>query len=133
MYFLLGYFLYLSIFIGCGAFVNTEQGAQQLAGYLSLFLLMPIIISVVIVQSPNSLITQILTYFPLTTAPIMLLKIVFYNPPAFEIFITYTLLLLSILFGIKFSAHIFRISMLIDKNKFSWKKILSVSYLKMSE
>jgi len=133
LYFLLGYFLYLSIFIGCGAFVNTEQGAQQLAGYLSLFLLMPIIISVVIVQSPNSLITQILTYFPLTTAPIMLLKIVFYNPPAFEIFITYTLLLLSILFGIKFSAHIFRISMLIDKNKFSWKKILSVSNLKRSE
>jgi ABC-2 type transport system permease protein len=126
IYFLLGYFLYLSIFIGCGAFVNTEQGAQQISGYLSLLLVLPIIVSIIIIQTPDSLIAQILTYFPLTTAPLMLLKIGFYRPGLSEISITLALLVISILSSIFISAKIFRLTAIVDTNRFSVKKIFSM-------
>ena len=54
VYFLLGYFLYSSIFIGLGSLASSENEAQQVTSFLSLFLLMPVILSAQILIDPYS-------------------------------------------------------------------------------
>ncbi|MCK5590945.1 MAG: ABC transporter permease [Candidatus Pacebacteria bacterium] len=107
VYFFLGYLLYASIFIGIGSIVSTEHEAQQLTGFLSLLLIVPIIVSLQIIQNPDSLLSIFLSYFPLTSAPIMLLRLNIYTPPLIDILLTILILVASIYAAIKLSGKIF--------------------------
>ena len=73
--FILGYLLYTSIYLAFGAQVSSETESQQITTLISLFLILPIVLSTQILIAPNSLFSSVLTYFPLTTAPIMLIKV----------------------------------------------------------
>jgi ABC-2 type transport system permease protein len=112
IYFLLGFLLYTALFVGIGSIVTTEQEAQQVSGYLSLILFLPMIFAVSTIQNPDSSMVKILTYIPLTTPTIMLLKFNIKPVPVSEIIGTISLMLVSILFTIWFSAKIFKIGIL---------------------
>ena len=122
-YFLLGYMLYTAIFVGIGSIVNTEQEAQQYTSYISILLVVPIIISIQVIQQPNSLIAKILSYFPLTTAPIMLLRTNVYSPPLWEIILTILILLIAVYTVIIISSKIFRIGILSYGKRPSFKEL----------
>ena len=111
-YFLLGYMLYTAIFVGIGSIVNTEQEAQQYTSYISILLVVPIIISIQVIQQPDSIIAKALSYFPLTTAPIMLLRTNVYSPPLWEIILTIFILIVGVYAIIMISSKIFRIGIL---------------------
>ncbi len=102
LYFGLGYLLYTSLYLAFGAQVSSEGESQQVTTLISLFLLIPIIVSTQILIAPDSLFSNILTYFPLTTAPIMLIKINITQVSISDILITICSQLLSvaIVFGI---------------------------------
>lgn len=112
IYFILGYVLFIAILVGLGSVVATEQGAQQLTGILTVVLIFPVVIASIVVQNPTSVFSQILTYFPLTTPSMQLLKLNFYSPPIWEIIVTIFILLLSIYFVVKISAKIFKVGVL---------------------
>jgi ABC-2 type transport system permease protein len=112
IYFLLGFLLYTALFVGIGSIVTTEQEAQQVSGYLSLILFLPMIFAVSTIQNPDSSMVKVLTYIPLTTPTIMLLKFNIKPVPVSEIIGTISLMLVSILFTIWFSAKIFKIGIL---------------------
>lgn len=112
LYFILGYILYTGLFVGIGSIVTTEHEAQQFTGYISILLVIPIIISVQIIQSPHSLLADILTYFPLTSPPIMILKLNFSDPSTLEIISTILIVLASMYLIIFLTARIFRIGIL---------------------
>ncbi|OGU34863.1 MAG: hypothetical protein A2068_05650 [Ignavibacteria bacterium GWB2_35_6b] len=112
VYFSLGYVLYISIFVGLGSVVSTEQGAQQATGLVTTILIFPIVISAVVIQNPDSLLSQIFTYFPLTTPSLQLLKLNFYKPSIWEVIVTIFILILSIYFVVKVSSKIFRVGVL---------------------
>jgi ABC-2 type transport system permease protein len=107
VYFILGFFFYTALFVGIGSVVNTEQEAQQLTGYLTLVLLLPIIFSVSTIQNPDSSIVKVLTYIPFTTPAIMLLKFNIRPVPLPEIFLTISTMLFSIAIVILITAKIF--------------------------
>ncbi len=65
LYFILCYFFYSAIFIGLGSIVSTEHEAQQMTGYVSIMLIFPILISIEILQHPNSSFATIIIIFPL--------------------------------------------------------------------
>ena len=125
IYFLLGYILFTAIFVGVGSIVTTEHEAQQMTGYISILLLIPILIAIQIIQSPDSIIAKVLSYFPLTSPPLMILRLNVYNPPPAEIIITITILLLSIYIVIKISSKIFRIGILSYGKRPSFKELKS--------
>lgn len=112
IYFSLGYVLYISIFVGLGSVVSTEQGAQQATGLVTTILIFPIVISAVVIQNPYSLLSQIFTYFPLTTPSLQLLKLNFYKPSIWEVLVTIFILILSIYFVVKVSSKIFKVGVL---------------------
>lgn len=112
VYFVLGFILYTSLFVGVGSVVTTEQEAQQLTSYLSLIILLPVVIAMPIMQNPDLLLAKIFSYFPLTSPAIMILRLNNVSVPLHEIIITLVILLLSIYITILFSAKIFRIGIL---------------------
>lgn len=107
LYFVLGYLLYTSIYLAFGAQVSSEAESQQITSLISLFLLLPIILSTQIILAPNSLFTSILTYFPLTSAPVMLIKINLTYIPFSEIFSTVLIQVVSIFIIFKLSSKYF--------------------------
>jgi ABC-2 type transport system permease protein len=112
VYFLLGFLFYTALFVGIGSIVNTEQEAQQITGYLTLVLLLPIIFAVSTIQNPDSFMVKVLTYIPFTTPTIMILKFNIKPVPAEEIILTTALLLFSIFLIVSFTSRIFRIGIL---------------------
>lgn len=109
VYFLLGYLIYTSIFLAVGSQISSESESQQITTLISLFLIVPIVLSVQILVAPTSLLSNILTYFPLTTAPIMLIKLNLIDISISEIILTIIIQLCSIFIIIslasKFFAH----------------------------
>jgi len=112
VYFVLGYLFYSAIFIALGSPVTTEQEAQQINGYLIMFLVLPIALVLPVMQHPNAAWVKILTFIPLLTPTFMALRIPIQIPTIFEIVTTVLILLLSTYFMMIAAGRIFRIAIL---------------------
>ncbi len=71
-YFLQGYLIYTSVFIGFGALANTNHEAQQISSVLSTLLIIPMLLVANIIEAPNSGLSDILAYCPFTSPATML-------------------------------------------------------------
>lgn len=112
LFFILGFIFYSSLFIGIGSLASSEQEAQGIFSFVSLILVLPIVTSFIIFESPNSTIAKVLSFFPLTTASTMMIRISTISISVSEILMTIFILILSIILSILFSSRIFRISLL---------------------
>lgn len=112
LYFILGYLFYTAIFVGVGSVVTTEQEAQHFTSYISLILILPLVIAIKVIQSPDILLVKILSYIPLTSPPIMLLRLKIMTPPLWEIVLSSLILIISIYITIVITSRIFRIGIL---------------------
>ena len=73
IYFILGYFMYVAIFIAAGSTVSTEQEAQQMTGYVTILLVLPIAFAVPVMMNPDSTLVTVLSQIPLLTPTMMAL------------------------------------------------------------
>lgn len=112
VYFVFGFIFFTTLFVGIGSIVSTEQEAQQITSYLSIIMVIPVVIVFPAMQNPDSTLIKVLSYIPITTPSVMLLRLNIAPVPAWEIAATMALLVLSTLVTIKLSAKIFRIGIL---------------------
>jgi ABC-2 type transport system permease protein len=112
MYFVTGYLFYSAIFVAAGSPVTTEQEAQQITTYVSLLLVFPIVIAIPVMQNSNSLWIKILSFIPLLTPTLMVLRISVQMPAVWEIVSTILLLIVSSIFMMWVAGKIFRIALL---------------------
>ena len=112
LYFLLGFLLYASLFTVIGSICSSEQDAQQLQGLVTLPMVFPILILMVVVQSPNSTLAVVMSLIPLFTPMVMLGRIVVLEPPSWQIGLSIVLMVASIYVSVAFSARVFRVGIL---------------------
>lgn len=112
IYMVLGYLFYSAIFIGVGSLVTTEQEAQVATSYLVMLLLVPTVFAIAVVQNPDASYVRILSYIPLFTPSMMMIRIVTKMPPLWEVFATTGVLLLSTVVVIWAAGRIFRTAIL---------------------
>jgi ABC-2 type transport system permease protein len=124
IYFFLGFFLYTALFVAMGSLVSTEQEAQQMTGYLSMFLSLPLVAAVIVTQNPNSPVLSTLSLIPFLTPSLMLIRIPVLMPPVWEIIATLAILALSIFALVWIAAKIFRIGILLTGKRPSLKEIV---------
>ena len=124
LYFFLGYVFYTSIFVGLGSLVVTDYQAQQLTGYLSMALLIPIVLSGQVLLDPDSALSSVMTYIPFTTAPSMILKLVTGHVSPIQIIVTSLILLISISVTIYYSAILFETGIIHFERKPSFLKAI---------
>ena len=113
LYFVLGFLLYAAIFVAFGSLASTEQEAQQMTGYLTMLLMLPIIIAFMATQSPNNPVLVGLTMFPLLTPQMMFMRLPITTPPLWEIALSLTILVSSIIAVAWIAGKIFRIGILL--------------------
>jgi ABC-2 type transport system permease protein len=111
-FFVLGYVFYVSIFVGIGSIVSTDQEAQQMTSYISIILILPTIFSISAIQNPGSSMIKILSYIPFTSASIMMLRLKIETIPPFEIASIVLIMLVTIYLTISFSSKLFKIGIL---------------------
>ncbi len=122
-YFLGGYLLYSSLFAAVGSTVNEDpQDAQQ----LMLPIIMPIIFSFVImmqaVNKPDGPLALFGSLFPLSS-PIVMMARLPYGVPAWQILLSFVLLIAGFLGTTWVAARIYRTGILMYGKKASWKEL----------
>jgi ABC-2 type transport system permease protein len=113
LYFMLGFVFYSSIFVAFGCVVTTEQEAQQMTSYLSMFFTLPLVISFVATQVPDNVVLRVVSLIPLLTPSMMIMRIPVVAPPLWEIALTLGILVLSIIGMTWVAGKIFRVGILL--------------------
>ena len=112
LFFVLGYFLYTSLFAAVGAVCNSEQEAQNLQSPLIMCLAIPMIATFFFVTNPDSTPAVIVSLIPLFTPMVMFMRITVVTPPFWQIALSIVLLMGTVYLFFRGVARIFRIGVL---------------------
>lgn len=94
-----------------GSVTETTQG-QQIAGVINLVFMVPLLLSSLIIFSPNSPFVVFLTLFPTTAFATIVLRWGFAVIPTWELIVSWLALMGGAVFSVWASARIFRMGML---------------------
>ena len=124
LYFVLGYALYSSVAAALGAMTNSEQELQQ----LNMFLMMPLFFCMLmlfpVINSPNSLLSRVVSQIPFCAPLLMDLRISISMPQPWEIGLSIALILVTIYAVLWISSRIYRVGILMYGKKPNLPEIL---------
>ncbi len=113
LYAFLGYLLYASIFISIGASIEDIGTSGNFQSIILMIPILPLFFIAAIITDPNGLIALIGTYFPLTTAGVMLFRLsISTQVPIYEIILTLFILIISVWLMMIIAGKIFKIGIL---------------------
>ncbi|GAB6284348.1 MAG: ABC transporter permease [Methanoregula sp.] len=123
VYFVLGYFLF-SVSIACAAsLAPSVREAQQVSAIFSMFAVFPLVFLQFLLSDPNSLLMQVLTYFPYTAPFIAMVRLTLVTVPPHEIVVSIAILVLTIVILIRLAARIFRMGMLSYGKRVTFREV----------
>lgn len=121
--FLLGFAMFATLYAAVGAATNNVQEAQQLAGFLVIFLIAPIFFLFPIINDPDSTLAVVLSMIPLFTPLLMMLRIAVKYPPLWQIVTSYLLTAVFIAFLVWICARIYRVGILMYGKKPTFQEL----------
>ena len=127
LYFVLGYFLISSLFAAMGAIMKDAESGSQVQGLVVLIPMLPILMATPIIMAPNALWVRILSFIPIFTPGMMLLRIGMTELPIWEIAATIGLLAVSVVWFNRIAARIFEGSILQFDTAASFRQVLRMA------
>ena len=118
-FFLLGFFLYATLYAGVGAMCNSVQDSQQFM-FLNFFLMMPMMMLALVLENPNSPLATILSLIPLFSPVLMFMRVCLETPPFWQILLSWGLMVLSIWLTSRAAGKLFRIGILMYGASPTW-------------
>ncbi len=112
VYFILGYILYAIIMAGAGSIGATARESQQYSVMFTMLAVVPFFFMVNIMDNPNGVIAQVLTYFPFTSPLTVLIRMGVTDIPLWQIAISVGLMILTIMGMLWLVSKIFRVFLL---------------------
>lgn len=123
VFLILGYLFYSAIYAAIGSAVDNIQDAGQ----LQVFALMPIILGMVfsmnVVNDPGSNLAVLLSFIPFTSPMVMMARIPF-GVPAWQLWVSVAILVVSILFIVWLAAKIYRVGIFMYGKKPSVRDLI---------
>jgi ABC-2 type transport system permease protein len=117
LYFLLGYFLYASVYTTIAAPFNTDQEAQQLAMIPMILIIGGIAIYPAVMNNPGGGVAVFFSLFPFTASLVMFLRTALSEPPAWQILLSIAIMLGTTAAIAWFAGRIYRIGILMYGKK----------------
>jgi ABC-2 type transport system permease protein len=117
VFFLMGYFIYATVYAVVGSMVTTTQEGGQVALPIVLLLVMGFYLSFSIIRSPNSSLAFWASMFPFFAPITMLVRIVTETPPLWQILLSLGIGLATIVGLIWLASRIYRVGMLMYGKK----------------
>jgi ABC-2 type transport system permease protein len=124
LFFLLGYAVYASLMAGIGALVPSMREASQLTTIVILPMVIPLMFISLLIQTPNSSLSVILSLFPLTSPIAMMTRLAATQVPLWQIGTAIILLFLTALYLIQASAGLFRTQNLLSAKSMNARTFL---------
>ncbi len=112
VFYLFGYFIFVSIFAIVGAACSTDQEAQQLQLPIVACLMLPMMTTFFFVANPDSLGATVLSLIPIFTPMVMFMRITVLTPPLWQIVLSLVLMSGTIYLFFRAAAKVFRIGTL---------------------
>jgi ABC-2 type transport system permease protein len=116
-FFLLGFLLYASCYAAMGSAFNNVQEAQQTAGFLNVGLSIPAFAFLAIINDPDSALSVGLTFFPLFTPLLMMLRIAVKMPPLWQVAAGYLISIAGVVAMVWLCGKIYRVGILMYGKK----------------
>jgi ABC-2 type transport system permease protein len=116
-FFILGFMVYASFYAALGAAFNNLQEAQQVAGTMSILFAIPAVVMPMVINSPSSSVSTVMSLIPLFTPILMPLRIFVETPPVWQIAVSYVLTIGFLLLMVWFCSRIYRIGILMYGKK----------------
>ena len=111
LYYLCGYLIYSGLFLAIGSLCSTIKESQNFMGTATVILMVPLMTMVFVARDPNGTLAQVLTWIPLYT-PFVMMNRAAADPPAFDMWGSAILMLVTIVTMLWVSSRIFRIGIL---------------------
>jgi ABC-2 type transport system permease protein len=111
-YFILAFLLFGTLITGTGVLGTNAKDMQQYGMFWAIGAAIPMPFIEVLLRDPNGTTARILSYFPLTSAVTMMLRIGTGDVPWWEIPLTLLLLAVSVWVTLRFAARVFRTALL---------------------
>lgn len=114
LYFVMAYFFFAALMAAVGAAVTEIREAQSLMGPVMALIMVPIILWGFILQSPNSVFSQVVSFIPPVTPFVMILRVSQYGEPValWQIVATTIVGFGGVVVAVLAAAKIFRVGVL---------------------
>jgi ABC-2 type transport system permease protein len=112
IYFVLGYFLYSTMYAALGSMVSSDQEAQQVQWPAMLPIIFSIVMATPVLQHPNSPLAFWASLVPFFTPILMFVRIMAETPPMWQILLSIVLMLLTTWGLLGLSSRIYRVGIL---------------------
>jgi len=126
LYFVLGYMYFASIFVGIGSLFSNEEDAHHLSQFMRLLSILPILLAILVLETPNSLLVRVLSFIPPLTPTFMILRTPLGTPPPMDYYLSSGILLISTLISIYFAGKLFRFGSLLYGKKPGFREIFNI-------
>lgn len=113
-----------AIMAAIGSTMTEMQEAQQISSLVSLSMTIPFYFSNMFMMNPNGPFATALSFFPMTAALTLLMRMGFTVVPTWQIVVIVAILILSALAAVWFAGRAFRLGMLQYGKKLSIKDVL---------
>jgi ABC-2 type transport system permease protein len=121
--FILGYFFYATFYAMIGSAFNNPQEAQQMASLAVIFVVLPWIFFLPILNDPDSTLAVVTSLIPIFTPFLMVLRIAVKMPPTWQILLGYFLTSALCAGMIWLCARIYRVGILMYGKKPSLREL----------
>ena len=117
LFFVLGYFIFATIYVLIGSMVTTTQEGGQLAMPVVFLLMAGLYTAFPVIRSPNSSFAFWVSMFPFFSPITMMVRIVSQTPPAWQIALSLGIGALTVVVLLWLASRIYRIGMLMYGKK----------------
>jgi ABC-2 type transport system permease protein len=116
-FFIFGFMVYASFYAALGAAFNNLQEAQQVAGTMGILFAIPAIVMPMVINSPSSTLSVVMSLIPLFTPVLMPLRIFVEMPPVWQIALGYLLTVGFLFLMVWLCSRIYRVGILMYGKK----------------
>ena len=112
VYFVIGFFMYSTLYAVVGAICSTEEEAQQTGVPLAMLLIVPFMLMFQLFRIPDSTLSVLLSHIPFFSPILMFMRINVLMPPLWEILLNILLMCATVLLVMLVSGKIYRVGIL---------------------
>jgi len=124
VFFVLGFLLYGTLYAGIGAAFDTEQEAQNFQAAITIFLVIPLVLMMQIINQPDGTLSVVLSLIPFFTPMLMFLRMTLTQVPALQIAAAVVLMIVTILGCTWIVSKIYRVGILMHGTKPKLKDLM---------
>ncbi len=112
IYFIIGFFMYSTLYAVVGAICSSEEEAQQTGVPLTMLVVIPFVLMFQLFRIPDSTLSVLLSHIPFFSPILMFMRINVLMPPLWEILLNILVMCATVLLVTLISGKIYRIGIL---------------------